>query len=60
MPKLYPSKLLNVSVVIPFHNEHWTTLLRSVQSIIDRTPKELLHEIVLADDFSHKCERCRL
>ena len=52
--KLYPLKLLNASVVIPFHNEHWTTLLRSVHSLINRTPPELLHEIVLADDFSHK------
>ena len=52
--KMYANRLPTVSVVIPFHNEHWTTLLRSVTSIINRSPPSLLHEVILTDDFSNK------
>uniref|UniRef100_A0A914XP32 Glycosyltransferase 2-like domain-containing protein n=1 Tax=Plectus sambesii TaxID=2011161 RepID=A0A914XP32_9BILA len=52
--KKYLSHLPTVSVILPFHNEHWTTLLRSVYSILDRSPPQLLKEVILADDYSNK------
>ena len=50
----YSAKLLTVSVVVPFHNEHWSTLLRTAVSVLNRSPPELLHEVILADDASTK------
>ncbi|CAB0044256.1 unnamed protein product [Trichogramma brassicae] len=49
-------KLPNASVIICFYNEHYTTLLRSLYSIVERTPANLLHEIVLVNDYSDGAE----
>ncbi|XP_056639458.1 polypeptide N-acetylgalactosaminyltransferase 35A [Diorhabda sublineata] len=48
----FPNNLPSASIIICFYNEHYRTLLRSVQSILDRTPDNLLKEIILINDES--------
>ncbi|KAF1752696.1 hypothetical protein GCK72_019251 [Caenorhabditis remanei] len=50
----YPENLPTVSVVIVFHNEGWTPLLRTVHSVLLRSPPELIESIVMVDDDSDK------
>lgn len=46
---VYPANMPTVSVIIIFYNEPLSSLLRNVLSVINRTPPDLLGEIVLGE-----------
>ena len=47
-----PQSLPTTSVILIFSNEALSAVLRTVWSLILRTPKEMLNEIILVDDGS--------
>ncbi|MEJ1276964.1 polypeptide N-acetylgalactosaminyltransferase 12 [Cricetulus griseus] len=46
--------LPRTSVVIAFYNEAWSTLLRTVYSVLETSPDILLEEVILVDDYSDR------
>ncbi|XP_002070519.4 putative polypeptide N-acetylgalactosaminyltransferase 13 [Drosophila willistoni] len=49
---LPPASQAKVSIVISYHNEARSMLLRTVISLVSRTPEDYFHELILIDDFS--------
>ncbi|XP_071385426.1 polypeptide N-acetylgalactosaminyltransferase 15-like [Centroberyx affinis] len=48
----YSESLPSASIVICFHDEAWSTLLRTVHSVLDTVPRQHLREVLLVDDLS--------
>jgi hypothetical protein len=46
--------LPTASVIVIFHNEAWSPLLRTAHSVVNRSPPEYLYEVILLDDFSDR------
>ncbi|XP_029641989.1 probable N-acetylgalactosaminyltransferase 9 isoform X1 [Octopus sinensis] len=52
----YPKNLPSASVIIIYYNEPFSPLVRTVHSVINRSPPEYLKEVILVDDSSTKEE----
>jgi polypeptide N-acetylgalactosaminyltransferase len=50
--KKYLKNLPQVSIIIVYHNEILSMLLRCIHSVYNRSPHHLVHEIILVDDDS--------
>lgn len=50
----YRRHLPSVSIIIPFHEEHLSPLLRTFVSAVERAPPNIIKEVILVDDCSQK------
>lgn len=48
----YSRTLPKVSIILSFYNEPFTMIMRTIYSILNRSPLELIEEILLIDDCS--------
>lgn len=39
-------------MILIYYNEYWSILLRTIYSVLNRSPAKLIHEIILVDDGS--------
>lgn len=49
----YATSLPQATIVIVFHNEAFSALVRSVHSVLNTSPPHLVKEVILVDDASH-------
>ncbi|XP_068092196.1 polypeptide N-acetylgalactosaminyltransferase 15 isoform X2 [Hyperolius riggenbachi] len=54
LEQTFNENLPTASVIICFHNEAWSLLLRTVHSVMDNSPRGILKEVILVDDLSHQ------
>lgn len=52
LDKKYPKELPSIGVVLIYLDEALSIIKRALHSIISRTPKHLLKEIIMVDDNS--------
>lgn len=52
----YDQDLPSISVIIIFTNEAWSPLIRTIWTVLMRTPEKILKEILLVDDYSDHYE----
>ena len=50
------TQLPTATVIIVFYNEPWSTLVRTVYSVLHNTPDMLVEQVILLDDCSDQSE----